>query len=472
MVGATINSQTTERWHNLLRYGATRLRYLYTAPDDRGTPSSDIYGDSIYLGAPVTLTGANGYSASGQAIIYFAGANISANLTNRDFVYAQSDYTLNQHVAFLGGFRYEDERGYTASTGYPNNETDQGNYSYIMQFQGGFWNRAYYSIGSSIEKNAVFGVAGTPRASVAYYLLRPTSNHLLSGTRLKFNFGKGVKEPSIYYENNSLYDLLGAQPTGQALIQQYKVSPVGPQFSRSYDGGVEQQLFGGHGRIGVTLFHNEFSNELEYVPSQFLQQLGISPTLIANSGIYGAAVNSLAYRAQGVETEVEYHWRQFGIRGGWTYLDAVVQRSFASSAAEPSVNPKYPEIPIGAYSPLVGARPFLRAPHAGYAALDWSRPRWTVSVSGTFVGSRDDSTYATDPDYLNTLLLPNRNLLAPYQRVDLTASYRVNANLSLLAGAQNLLSEHYQESFGYPSLPFTFQSGIRLTLGGESWSRK
>jgi iron complex outermembrane receptor protein/vitamin B12 transporter len=472
MVGATINSQTTPRWHNLLRYGATRLRYLYTAPDDRGTASSDIYGNSIYVGAPVTVTGANGYSATGEAFMYLAGESISANLTNRDFVYAQGDYALNQHVAFLGGFRYEDERGYTASTGYPNSDTDQGNYSYIMQMQGSFWSRAYYSIGSSIEKNAVFGAAGAPRASLAYYLLRPTSSHLLSGTRLKFNFGKGVKEPSIYYENTSVYKLLLAQSGGQALIQQYKVSPVGPQFSRSFDGGVEQQLFGGHGRIGVTFFHNEFSNELEYVPSQFLQQLGISPTLIANSGIYGAAVNSLAYRAQGVETEVEYRWRQIAVRGGWTYLDAVVQRSFASSADYPAINPQFPNIPIGAYSPLVGARPFRRAPHTGYVSVDWSRPRWTVSVSGSFVGSRDDSTYALDSNYGYTMLLPNHNLLAPYQRVDLTASYRVSSKLSLLAGAQNLLSQHYQESFGFPSLPFTFQSGIKLTMGGEGWTSK
>jgi iron complex outermembrane receptor protein/vitamin B12 transporter len=472
LVGATINSQTTQRWHNLLRYGATRSNYSDNEPAPTGISATDSYGDPIYLGAPVTLTGANGYSASGQAFLSSVATYTASSLTNRDFVYAQSDYTLNSHVAFLGGFRYEDERGYTAYTGNPNNGTERGNYSYLMQLQGGFWDRAYYSIGSSIEKNAVFGVAGTPRASLAYYLLRPTSNKLLSGTRLKFNFGKGFKEPSIYYENTSLYYLLQQQPNGQALIQQYGIKPVGPQLSRSFDGGVEQQLLGGHARIGVTFFHNQFDNELEGVPSQFLQQLGIPPALTAQSGLYSASVNTLAYRAQGVEAEAEYHWRQLAVRGGWTYLDAVVQHSFASSAAEPAVNPLFPNVPIGAYSPLVGARPFLRAPHTGYVGIDWSQPRWTVSVSGIFVGSRDDSTYAVDSNYGNTLLLPNHNLLAPYQRVDLTASYRMSSKLSLVAGAQNLLSQHYQESFGYPSLPFTFQSGIRLTLGGESWSRK
>ena len=37
---------------------------------------------------------------------------------------------------------------------------------------------------------------------------------------------------------------------------------------------------------------------------------------------------------------------------------------------------------------------------------------------------------------------------------------------------ENLLSEHYYEAFGYPSLPFTFRSGIKLNFGGESWKLK
>ena len=74
--------------------------------------------------------------------------------------------------------------------------------------QGGFWNRLFYTLGGGIENNAVFGVAGTPRASLAYYLMRPGSSGIFSGTRLTFNFAKGIKEPSIYYENNSLYNLL------------------------------------------------------------------------------------------------------------------------------------------------------------------------------------------------------------------------------------------------------------------------
>jgi iron complex outermembrane receptor protein/vitamin B12 transporter len=471
-LGATLESRTTERWHNLLRYGATRLRSLYTDPSPVGIPY-DPYETGTpmaYLGAPVTVTGANGYSASGQAAFLFCPCiypNTTAYLTNRDFVYGQSDYTLNRHLAILGGFRYEDERGYTLFTGSPKSEVEHGNYSYLMQLQGSFWNRAYYSLGSSVEDNEVFGVEAAPRASLAYYLVRPGAVSRLSGTRLKFNFSKGVKEPSIFDETNSLYYLLKSQPDGDALIHQYGIAPVGAQRSRSYDGGIEQQFLGGHGRLGLTYFHNEFGNQIEYVGSQFLPEFGVPATVANQQWLYGATVNSLSYRAQGAETEAEYRWRRLGVRGGWTYLDSVVQRSLAGTA----FNPNFPNVPIGAYAPLVGARPFRRAPESGNVAVDWNAGRWLVSVSGTLIGRRDDSTYLLDGDGGNTMLLPNRNLLAAYQRVDLAASYRVNAVLSLTASAQNLLSQHYEESFGYPSLPFTFRSGVNLTFGGEAWHR-
>jgi len=62
------------------------------------------------------------------------------------------------------------------------------------------------------------------------------------------------------------------------------------------------------------------------------------------------------------------------------------------------------------------------------------------------------------------MLLPNRNLDPSYQRLDLSGSFRVNRFLQLYSSLQNLLSQHYTEAFGYPSLPFTFRSGIKLSL--------
>ena len=157
------------------------------------------------------------------------------------------------------------------------------------------------------------------------------------------------------------------------------------------------------------------------------------------------------------------------VRGGWTYTDAVVQQSFASSALEPAINPLFPTIPIGAYSPLVGARPFRIAPNTGFAGVDWTYRRLFVSAMGTFVSRRDDSTFLTDTDFGNTLLLPNRNLDPSYQKIDLYGSYQLKKYLNLYTSMSNILNQHYQEVYGYPALPFTIRAGIKLTFGGESW---
>ena len=86
------------------------------------------------------------------------------------------------------------------------------------------------------------------------------------------------------------------------------------------------------------------------------------------------------------------------------------------------------------------------------------------------MGKRDDSDFlAYDANYMPTMLLPNRNLDAAYQRLDLRASYAVSARLQLTSQFQNLLAQHYIEAFGYPALPFTFRSGVQVTFGGESW---
>lgn len=471
---AAWNNQTTSKWHNQIRYGGLRLNYQYTDYAATGIYDSDL---DVYLGSPVTVKGANGYEASGQAIFQYGESYGSTYPNNyvapskRDFVYGQSDYRINAHVVALGAFKYEDERGSTLSSGGSPTSIERGNYSYTMQLAGDLWNRLYYTIGSGLENNGLFGFAATPRASLAYYLFRPGHAGVLSGTKLHFSFGKGIKEPSIYYQSISLYDILAAAPNGSDLIAQYHVSPIGPETSRTYDGGIDQQFWNGRARLSLTYFHNEFTNGVEYVPQSALLALGL-PAASDPAVQYGAAVNSQAFRAQGAEVAVEY---QIGshlfARGGYTYLDAVVQQSFSSSSL-PSFNPNFPDTPIGAYSPLIGARPFRRAPHTGYFGLTYNASRWYGAFTGTLVGRRDDSDFLTDSQFGNTLLLPNRNLDSAYQRLELGGGYQVTRMLTAYTDVQNLLSQHYSEAFGYPALPLTVRAGIKVRLGGEYWPWK
>ena len=127
-----------------------------------------------------------------------------------------------------------------------------------------------------------------------------------------------------------------------------------------------------------------------------------------------------------------------------------VQKSFSSDALAPTFNPAFPTIPIGVFSPLRGSRPFRLAPHSGYFGLNYSWSRWYGSLTGTFVGRRDDSDFLSDEFGGSTML----------------------RSLQIYTAMGNVLSQHYSEVFGYPALPFTFRAGIKLTFGGESWRLK
>ncbi len=470
-LNGTAQQQTTPNWHNLVRYGFEALNYAHVQYATDGALDPDL---GATLGNVVTITGANGYSVTGQAQLDYEGTYpaSSPSTTRRDFVYSQSDYRFNHYATLLGSFQYETEDGKSAYA-----SADRGNYSYTLQLSGDAGSRLFYVLGSGIEDNAVYGKALTPRASVAFYAARPDTTQFFSGTKLHASFGKGIEEPSVSEQVESLYGTFQTLPDGTSLIAQYGVKPLGGEYSRTYDAGVEQQFGDGRARVNLSWFHNEFTNVLEYVYPNGLVALGVPAAIADNPNVYGAFVNSEAYRAEGAELESEFRLsRHLFARAGYTYLDAVVQRSFSSDALGPSFNTsfKFPNIPIGNYGPLVGARPFRRAPHSGYFSLQYQRNRFNTQLNGTLVGRRDDSTYlgGSDPDYGNSLLLPNRNLDGAYQRLELSADYRINAHLTTYANLQNLLNQSYYEAFGYPALPFTVRGGFRFSFGGESFRLK
>ncbi|GGH01082.1 TonB-dependent receptor [Silvibacterium dinghuense] len=471
--GVTWNNQATDKWHNMVRYGGLRLNSEY---NDFG--ATGIYDPEIgyWLGAPVTITGANGYSVHGQAIFQYSDTYSQyLSPSSRDFVYAQSDYSVTPHFLALGAFKYEHEYGAAGYTGETPSTISRDNYSYTLQLSGDVRNRLFWNLGTGLEDNGLFGFAATPRASLAYYLVRPSDRSFFNGTKLHASFGKGIKEPSVYDQTNSLYGLLEPLSDGAQLISQYHVTPLGAEDSRTYDAGVDQQIFKGRGLLGVTYFHNAFTNGVEYVPQAGLIELGIPAADLPPFEYGGAYINSLAYRAQGAEVELQY---QLGThlftRGGYTYTDAVVQHSFSSDNLSPSYNTasSFSNVPIGADSPLVGARPFRIAPHTGYFALNYTQKKFYATLSGTLVGRRDDSDFLYDANFGTSLLLPNRNLLGAYQRLELGGGYQVSHRVNVYTNIQNLLSEHYFEAFGYPALPLTFRSGVQFNFGGSSWSLK
>ena len=466
--GVSLQNQTTSHWHNLFRFTSTQLNFYFNNPSPSGIPFDPFGTGANYLGDVVTIHGANGYSVTGQAILDFGGTYpqpTSSQTTVRSF-YAQSDYQILPNLSLTGGFRYQHESGFTDSFG-TISSTDRNNYSTFFEATGNLSHRLFATAGVGLEHNAVFGFAATPRVSLAYYVRRPSVDGFFGETKLKFNFGTGIEEPSIFDQGSSLFALLSAIPGGDALINQHHISPIGAERSRSFDFGVDQALWNHRARLGVTLFYENFYNLIEFVDATALPQLGIPPDVVAASG-FGATINSDSFRSLGAEIQMEASLGHgLRVEGGYTYLDAQVTQSFTGSAIAPAFNPEFPNIPIGAFAPLVGARPFNRAPHTGSVRLDYQRKKFAITETTCLVGRRDGSTFLTDGYFGNSMLLPNRNLQAAYQLLDLTARYSIRPRLTAYASLSNLLSQHYQEQIGYPALPFSFRAGLKLTVGGE-----
>ena len=119
-----------------------------------------------------------------------------------------------------------------------------------------------------------------------------------------------MQEPSLSDQFGSLYDTLLGQPGGEAAIEEAHISQIGAEQARTYDGGVEQSILGEKMLFRATYFHNEFGNQIEYVDSYLVPQLlpGLTPAqqqalVAALENTYGAYLNSLAFSAQGVESE-------------------------------------------------------------------------------------------------------------------------------------------------------------------------
>jgi iron complex outermembrane receptor protein/vitamin B12 transporter len=374
----------------------------------------------------------------------------------------------------LIGFHFENERGSEPNNNLSYPPLSPTNYDYIAAVHGDFKNRFFYTLGGSLEHYALFGVQTSPRTGVSYYALRPR-NGVLSGTRVIFNFGDAVREPKLADEAGSLYDFL-LQYGGQSTISQFNISRLAAPTTRTYEGGVEQGFISDHLIFRASYFHNEFGKEIEYVGLDLVPQLlpNLSTpqqqsleSFLQTNLAYELTTNSEAFRAQGIEATVEGGiGRNLFLRGGYTYLDAVVQHSFTNSdEALLGPIPTFTNgIPIGPYSPLAGARPFRRPPHTGFFTASYSAKKLTGVFTSALASRSDDSTYLAYDDINggNSLLLPNRNLDWGYAKLDLGASYKLLSWLNLYGQAENLMDNQHIAPIGYPSLPFNMRAGLRI----------
>jgi iron complex outermembrane receptor protein/vitamin B12 transporter len=460
-VGVTSQTQINQRWQATARVASMVQNTHAANPSPTGTPFDPFGFGANYLGQTVTLTGANGYSVTGRAILDFGGTypSLFDSHTTRNLIMSSTSLQVVRGLELSGGGRYEREGGYTQSGGASGtrSESTRDNGGAFVEARATY-ERVFLSGGVGVEHNAVFQNAATPRASVAYYLRNPSPTSAVGDTKLTFNAARGIKAPAIFQELSSLY-ALAKSISG--------VGPIGPERARTLDVGVEQSLVRGRIRARATYFDNAYDNLIEFVNKNTLPQLGV-PVAAANATGFGAYVNSQSYDARGAEVSVDAMiGRTVRVAGSYTYLDATVKASLSGGALTPAINPAFPGIPIGAFSPLVGSRPFRRPANSGSVLVSYSQGKAQIAVAGYFSGKQDDSTFLSDASFGNSMLLPNRDLDAAYAKLDLSGAYQLHRRLKWYISVENLADSKYEAAFGYPALPISVRTGATVMVGGR-----
>ncbi|MFZ0759225.1 MAG: TonB-dependent receptor, partial [Candidatus Sulfotelmatobacter sp.] len=326
----------------------------------------------------------------------------------------QGDYSERNWAHTTLGYRIENENGFVGDVDYPPQTHGQRLNQDAYAQQQLSLDRLSVIAGGRFVHSSVFGNTGVPR--VALTLLARHGGEILSGTRLRFSYATGFKEPR-------LEEAFAGPP--------YTIPNPGlkPERVRAFEAGMQQDFLHGKYVFNATYFNNLFHDQINYVT--------VNPVTFV-----GEYVNVNEAFAQGAELELQAKLRSRLL------LDA----AYTYTSTEILDNPA----PIDSqYNP---GRPLLRRPkHSATTLLSYLGSRWGANLSGSFVGHRPDDDF----DGFNI------DHAAGYVRADVGGWHAINSRVTAYANVENALDRRYNEVVGYPALPINFRAGFRFRIGGE-----
>jgi len=452
-----------DRWQSTVRFGLMDRTQRFLNPTPTGEPFDPFGFGPNYLGHLMTIQGANGDRVTGQGILDFGGVYPSpfTSKAGHDSLAGVTSYRLSEHLSLSGGLRFDHERGADGVVDAPpvSTRNDGGGFGEARFTTG----RLFATASAGVDHDKSFGTAATPRGSVAYYLRKPREHSAVGSTKLTFNAGTGIKAPSVSQEQSSLFAVASTVPA----LANTAIRPIGPERTHGFDGGVEQAFWREKAHVRAIVFDNQFSDIIEFVSTTVLPQLGISPA-VASALPGGVYVNSSSFHARGLETSFDAQVSpELRLTASYTFLSAIITKSFTGGVLAPAINPAFPATPIGQFAPLVGAPPFRRPVHSGTVAAFYTAGPLSVAAVGEFAGKSDDSTFALDGFFGPSMLLPNHDLDAGYAKVDVSATAYLFPRIKVFLAVDNVLDQHYEAAFGFPALGRTARVGVTLILGGR-----
>jgi vitamin B12 transporter len=338
---------------------------------------------------------------------------------NRGGFEYQGDYTEKAWAHTTFGYRLENENGFVGDLDYgAQNHGQRLNQDAYAQQQL-ILGRLGVIVGARFVHDSAFGNRGVPRVALTLQALR--GNEIFSGTRLRFSYSTGFKEPRLEETFNGLP---GPDP--------YNIPnpTLKPERVRAFEAGFQQGFFSNRYELNATYFNNLFLDQINYV------------TMNEPPNYPGEYVNVNKAFAQGAEVVLQGKLRpRLMLNTAYTY-----------TSSEYLDNPA-PYDPV--YDP---GEPLLRRPkQSATEMLSYGGTRWGANLSGSFVGRRADS------DFYGFGI----NHAAGYVLVAPSGWYTVNRHVITYVTVSNALDRRYNEVVGYPSFPVNFRAGVRFRFGGE-----
>jgi len=342
----------------------------------------------------------------------------SDHINRAGFEY-QGNYLERSWAQTTFGYRFEDENGIIGDLDFPPSTHGVRLNDDLYGQQQITWKRLSAIAGGRFVHNGAFGNTGVPRVALTLLALR--GGQLLSGTRLRFAYSGGFKEPR-------LEETFAGPP--------YSVPNTGlkPERTRAFEAGFDQGLLANRFSFAATYFNNLFYNRIDY------------------------ASNPVTFIGQYVNVDKSFaHGAEVGFRGrisSRVSLNSAYTYTSTEILAAPVCTPANFCDPT-----ILGAgRPLLRRPrHSATTLLSYLGSRWGGTLEGSFVGRRPDSDFSGF----------GIDHAAGYVRVDLGGWFALNSRMTAYANLENALDRHYNEVVGYPALGASFRTGMRFRIGGD-----
>ncbi|MBO0863208.1 MAG: TonB-dependent receptor [Chloracidobacterium sp.] len=458
--GVRFDDQTTKSWRQSLSFAYSESDFLNFDPVAQDLTRYD----TPPISAPFSQIGAGGMTVDSSEYInnHFRRRGLRYQTDLADLADLTGFAPLRGHF-ITAGLEYEEERAVFDSgfDGLNRVAPMRRNSGAFVQDQFSYTTRLVINAGVRVENDRAsvpdglsmtlnnlgslpytgkvgFGTEVVPKIGALVLLWRAGLQSLRGPTRLRVNYGEGIKAPSMI-EAFSQNPLLLGNPD------------LKPERSRNFDIGLEQFLWKDHFRIEGVYFKNRFLDQVTFIADP--ATLG-GPVRIANGALTNF-INDDRATAQGVELTISTRpnrWLRFD--GNYTLLNSKLDAAADIFDSITGTLVRNPDIGL----------PLYRRPrNSGSATVAFTGEKVTAALDGAFIGRRRDY----DPAYFSRFDSEGRPIYnGGYTKLDLAGSYRLNSYMSLFGRVENLLNQDYQEVLGYPSYRLNFSAGMRFRIGG------